>query len=404
MSGSLGRAALATGLLILASLGVHATTAQAIVGGQPTSVSQAPWTVAVVTNSGGLCSGSILDASRVLTAEHCVRLGTVLGTGLTVIAGTSNASDPKQGERVAVAGVRVHPYNLDSNRSEDDDVAVLTLARPLNLSTPNAQPIALVPEGATPAVGTPVTAIGFGTPAAGTPSNGQLLSLGFTLENPYTADPGCSQSGTRVAIVLCASSPAGSICFGDSGGPLVAGNPPVQVGVLSGVEEDQCAVGDTASYANLAAPEIRQFINGSDQPPKAPRAAGNALSPPTVLFRQPRPKTLRCDLHPWEDSPTLTYDWVDTRNGQVVQSSPSGTYKIKRGDRGRTIACSVTATTAGGSVTTQQSTAERIRASWTTRPLTRKQKLRRALKTCKKKHGKKARATCTKRAKRKYRK
>jgi secreted trypsin-like serine protease len=108
MFGSLGRGALTAGVLVLASLGVRATTAQAIVGGQPIPVSQAPWTVAVGA-SGPSCSGSILDATHVLTAEHCVMVGTTPVAGLLVADGTSNVMDPKQGGRVAVAGVRAHP-------------------------------------------------------------------------------------------------------------------------------------------------------------------------------------------------------------------------------------------------------------------------------------------------------
>ena len=81
-------------------------------------VQQAPWTVYVQYQSGNvryLCTGSVVDASHILTAAHCVyddagRLATI--GQLTVRAGVSNFSAPlptdlEQDRPVSL--IRVHP-------------------------------------------------------------------------------------------------------------------------------------------------------------------------------------------------------------------------------------------------------------------------------------------------------
>ena len=95
-----------------------ASGASGVVGGRSIQVQQAPWTVYVQYQSGNvryLCTGSIVDASHVLTAAHCVyddsgRLATP--SQVTVRAGVSNYSSPlptdlEQDRPVSL--IRVHP-------------------------------------------------------------------------------------------------------------------------------------------------------------------------------------------------------------------------------------------------------------------------------------------------------
>ena len=76
------------------------STAEAIVNGQPIPIEQAPWTVYLTaTNTYGTnaCTGSIIEASRVLTAAHCVlRSGGQPAPNITVLAGTANSAGAGQ--------------------------------------------------------------------------------------------------------------------------------------------------------------------------------------------------------------------------------------------------------------------------------------------------------------------
>jgi trypsin len=341
----------------LALLGAGPEPAGAIVNGQPIPVTQAPWTVLVhAENSFGAneCTGSIIDAARVLTAAHCVtRLGGEPAPAVTIVAGTSNAKDRGQGQQVPAASVRVHPYA--QNGLGADDVAVVALQRPLDLSGPSAQAIGLVPPGPGPALGATVAAIGYGQQSPTADSNGLLYLLPHELVDPYLGvNSSCANGGDDAAVRLCPQSAAGAICFGDSGGPLVAGTPPMLVGVASqgtgarigAPETENCQAGKTSAFVNLAAPEIRAFIDGNDQPPLAPRLEGTVFVNRKGSRYRPR---LVCERGDWSNNPTVTHSWIDARGGKTLRKGR--TYRLSRRDKGRRLVCAVTGTNAGGTTT-----------------------------------------------------
>ena len=137
-------------------------------------MSSFPWQVYVsltVLSSGRdmeiSCGGSILDATHILTAAHCVdEEGTTMHypeKDITVLAGTSNDTEVAYpAQRRHVLSLRVHPdYSPLPNIR--DDVAVLTLEAPLILEPArNTAAIPLVAAGATPAPGTTLGLSGFG--------------------------------------------------------------------------------------------------------------------------------------------------------------------------------------------------------------------------------------------------
>lgn len=326
--------------------------APSIVGGSPIAVAQAPWQVFVVSDFGGgrsyACGGSILDATHVLTAGHCFYDSTtatpVSATATTVVAGISNFRAPEATrQQRAVTQRRIHPnyaYTAQNAGVAPADVAVLTLSAPLNLSGPAAQAIPLVGPGAYVAGGTAAEITGFGRQASGGTPDGRLYTVGTTIGDPLAC------GGEANAIVTCIASAVGSACEGDSGGPLtVAGT---LVGVASFVSTTgptgECGVGSVNGYANLAAPEIRDFVLGSDTPPVAPRG-GRGVSASGV-FRAGGSMT--CQPGTWSGSPSYTFAFVDTRDGTVLQNGPSASYAFTDGDVGRTVACQPAATNAGG--------------------------------------------------------
>ena len=78
-------------------------------------------------------------------------------------------------------------------------------------------------------------------------------------------------------MLLCALGASSSTCQGDSGGPLTEGSPPVEVGIVD-FGEQGCPADSAAGFTNVAAPEVRAFIEGSESPPVAARPT----SPPVI--------------------------------------------------------------------------------------------------------------------------
>ncbi len=146
--------------------------------------------------------------------------------------------------------------------------------------------------------------------------------------------------------MLCVSSPTGSACEGDSGGPISAGG--VLLGVASFVQLDgptgACGIGSLNGYTNLAAPEIRAFVDGSAAPPRAPSGGLDISARGVFQARQ----AVTCTAGTWTEAPTFLYAFLDTASGALLQLSGSDTYTFTDADVGRTVACEVRATSAGG--------------------------------------------------------
>jgi hypothetical protein len=330
----------------------------AIVGGRPILIDEAPWQVAVLAHieKGILCGGSILDAQHVLTAAHCVFHGNpgeekrTPASDFEVIAGTSDLYEVGATVQVTgVATVRVHPYfRLASGITGGDDVAVLELTEPLNLEPLHAvsavAAIPLVAAGASPPEGAQVNLTGFGSQSEREPlpPDGKLYALGLTL--------GFSRScgGDANALFLCASVGGGTACHGDSGSGLtVGGSTPTLVGVTDFLivtsETEYCPAGITDGFVDLAAPEIRDFIEGSEAPPRAPRGGGASISGMPLVGG-----SLSCQPGSWSEHPAFSFAFIDSASGRVLQSGPPSTYPLSEADVGRAILCEVSAANAGG--------------------------------------------------------
>ncbi len=220
-----------TGLLvaIFALLLPHAAQATDthpdIVGGQPASITEAPWQVALVSTAepdngkAQFCGGSIVGPDWVLTAAHCV---TPLPqpSAIAVLAGSTTLSGAT---RTPVAEIRVHPSWDETTQRHD--VALLRSATPLPLNGETMAAVAL-PTGqdpmAWPAAGQSASISGWGD---------TLLSFPDALHKAAVQiltsanDPVCGLYGALYdpATMLCAGFVNGAVdtCQGDSGGPLV---------------------------------------------------------------------------------------------------------------------------------------------------------------------------------------
>ena len=323
-----------------------------VIGGQQIPIEARPFQVYVVAGTDSACGGSVLDARRVLTAAHCVvPVGTTTprpASDVRVYAGytdTRVATPPAGSQIVGVASLRTHPYYDEPTKT--DDVAVLYLASPLNLAGAKIKPIALAPVGSGPVPGAALGISGYGMQIDGTPPDGKLYAAGLTAVSDDQCRPNLAVNAS--AGVLCVAPGASSSCFGDSGGPLTQGS--VQVGVTSYAPLNGCGKGPYG-FADVTAPEVRAFIDGSDTPPAAPRQ-----TTPTLLYSVNPPvigSPMTCQPGTWTGAEAVSYAFVNDATGAVVQAGPGATFIPPRAALGMTIAC-VTAVANGGGTSTARS-------------------------------------------------
>jgi len=366
VSSTLRLVALTLVLALTATATAAASAAPAgprIYGGSVITAADAPWQVYIRTADGYACGGSILDATHVLSAAHCADAdGTKApppASSFTVLAGFSDVSTwvpgkpaPAGTQVVGVSAFRIHPYY--DNATKTDDAMLLTLAAPLNLTaSPNVKAIALAPTGTEVAGATALRVTGFGQSGAGAP-DGKLRALGLAA----LSDDDCRLPPAISSMIICADVGGGqSPCHGDSGGPLtLAAGPPVQVGIVSYGRSEGCGVGPSG-FTDVATPEVRAWIEGSDTPPRAPRQQA-----PAVLRGVPvQGSPLSCEPGTWDGAPAYTYTFVADGVG-ALQSGAAPVYTPGPQDLGRTITCVVRAANAGGTSTARTGTAPGIAA------------------------------------------
>jgi hypothetical protein len=335
-----------------------------IIGGQATSITQYPWQVYVVANQGsgtvGSCGGAILSATTIITVAHCVTeegsTTPLPTTDVEVVAGASEVLLPQGVARPAtrqvattIASMRVDPLYVPAAEHVKDDVALLTLRTPLNLSASlGTAMIGLVAARATPPPGATLTVTGYGRQnGAETPENqpdGKLYAATMTA---LSSDACREDVGVNSAVLLCAVSATSATCQGDSGGPLVEGTPAVLVGLVD-VGPKECPAGHPDLFTNLAAPEVRAFVEGASTIPNAARPS----SPPAIKSVGATPvdySPLTCEPGTWSESPSFTYTFeLENGSGKVVQSGASNVYTPPATVVGAPLVCIVEASNTGG--------------------------------------------------------
>ncbi|XP_050672335.1 trypsin-like isoform X2 [Leptidea sinapis] len=241
-----------------------------IVGGVTTTIKKYPYQVSLKMVKGNgyyQCGGSIISASYILTAAHClyefedvyvIAGSTVLENGMQLVSLGNNLFEevpilPKTKAR----NFTWHPnYNTSTG---DYDVGIVQLEKPLKLNGINEAAIRLVKSGTNIKPGTGVTVSGWGT----TSENGETSDLLKEVELFVVSDEECRKHyGSRLTPrMFCAGFDKGGrdTCQGDSGGPVVLTRSQVQIGIVS--YGTGCARAHIPGvYTKIANEEIKSWI------------------------------------------------------------------------------------------------------------------------------------------------
>uniref|UniRef100_A0A6E8VRS9 Peptidase S1 domain-containing protein n=1 Tax=Anopheles coluzzii TaxID=1518534 RepID=A0A6E8VRS9_ANOCL len=244
----------------------HARPSQRIVNGQEAVPGQFPYQIALLSNfaaGGGLCGGTIITNTFILTAAHCVVDGAgALATDGTAILGAHNrtATEPTQ-QRIGFVrdGVFVHPsYSATLIRN---DIATVRLNSPAVFNE-RVQPIELPARSDSRTfAGMIGTASGFGRTSDALPGASDVIMY---TSNPVMTNAACVSAWNIILVSdqnVCLDATGGrSVCNGDSGGPLTVqdGGESLEIGIASFVSAQGCASGIPSVWVRISF--YRDFI------------------------------------------------------------------------------------------------------------------------------------------------
>lgn len=199
-----------------------------IVGGVNTTIQAHPHQISFRHLNRHICGGSILTATRALTAGQCIYPLTA-PSQLSIMAGsTLRLGDANQQVRTLTRMLR-HP-RYASPMKYSNDIMLLYWAQPLTFGA-NVRAIRLVAQGSPVPYGRDCNVTGYGRIRENGPSSDVLQ----VITKPLVSYEQCKLTyGDRLTRdMLCAGLPEGGrdSCQGDSGGALTVNG--IQLGVVS---------------------------------------------------------------------------------------------------------------------------------------------------------------------------
>ena len=257
----------AVGVVIARSNSSESERDRNIAGGTDVAISGAPYQVALLSSTlsadgqpdGGTlaCGGSIISASWVLTADHCIARdasGRTRPDQVTIAAGQSNFWGPYPRASVRTA-VQLMAARGPGVAWPNADLMLIQLASPLQFSS-TIRPVRLplgLDNSTWPAQGATGLITGWGATlddAARTTLRGVTMKVNSTVQSDYCVDdaepsrayfyPSTFVPAQHLCLMRPTNTVRASACSGDSGGPFVmtVGDVPVLTGVASKASRD----------------------------------------------------------------------------------------------------------------------------------------------------------------------
>ncbi|XP_060662205.1 trypsin beta [Drosophila nasuta] len=208
---------LTTALCLLMLLaGVHSETPQGrILGGEEAANDATPYAVSLRVDNAHVCGGSIITASKLLTAAHCLYRDGKLIDISRISARVGSPNQYAGGHVVTIASYSIHPdYDALVN-----NLAVITLNTALEW-TDRIKAIELTgADEALPAEGAEISVAGWGTTVDGV-SSFRIRKLNLTFASDEVCLDAYSDHDASSSFCLAHALKEGT-CNGDGGGAAV---------------------------------------------------------------------------------------------------------------------------------------------------------------------------------------
>ncbi|XP_025989868.2 clotting factor G beta subunit [Solenopsis invicta] len=221
-----------------------------IVGGQNAAPREFPWLVSITRKGGHFCGGAILNDKFILTAGHCLCVGTnkIPVKQLRVTLGEHNLRAPEipAARHESITNAVLHPGHMCGKYV--DDIALLELARPISWSEsvkPACLPVATGKPGYSAFGGVDAIIAGWGWLGEDRSKN-KRADVVQKVEVQVVTNDICNEwyASQKKSVKInttqmCAGFEEGGkdSCWADSGGPLMVGSHPagplMVIGVVS---------------------------------------------------------------------------------------------------------------------------------------------------------------------------